>query len=573
MNISRLLRLPCLIGAILFAASTGSFAAPLAWFPGPSAISPLSGAATVVNSSLGNILIGGDGGYPYPEYLTATNQYWGVVPMPLYSVNIAPGAVAQGGMIILYGGTDGTSSQSTVIGYSTSDPAVSLASMSVARSFLGYASDASGNAYAIGGLDGSGNPLASGEVYNQDGNSWSAIASLPQTRYNFPAVFDRTNRIYIFGGYTDTTSGNEIATVYRYSTKSNNWTALAPMPVATAGSAAAFGKDGKIYVVGGLSGGVATDAVQVYDPSANSWVVSTPLPEALSGSAMGVDSLGRLIVMGGADINGNDVGDVWRSQPSGVADSAPAFTQFPATSAIYQQSYASTINASGNPPPTYQLLSGPSTMSVDYYSGAITWTPEDADIGTNTVTIQASNYSGSTNYTFTITVPNPPPGAVSNLTVVSVTDNSVTLSWTPESPLVGPTTYGAWLRHSIHDPKGSGGTVWYTQIGGTTTQPPFTITGLTAGTFQVYYIVATASGGSSGYTSAIGATTTAPQGPTNLVVTSVTPTTVGLAWSPSPARRIIRFIPPSPATRSRNGSRVRPQISPPSPTLPARMVL
>ena len=81
------------------------------------------------------------------------------------------------------------------------------------------------------------------------------------------------------------------------------------MPVATAGSAAALGADGKIYVVGGLSGGVPTNTVQVYDPAANSWTLSTPLPESLTGSTMGTDSLGRLVVMGGRDTNGNDVGE------------------------------------------------------------------------------------------------------------------------------------------------------------------------------------------------------------------------------------------------------------------------
>ena len=153
-------------------------------------------------------------------------------------------------------------------------------------------------------------------------NTWAAIASLPAARYNFPAVFNRTNYIYICGGLTDTTSGIESASVLRYSVSGNNWTNMASMPVAVAGSAATLGADGKIYVVGGISGGVSTNVVQVYNPAANSWIISTALPEGLSLAAMGVDSLGRLIVMGGMDTNGNDVGDVWRSQQLGVPDSA-----------------------------------------------------------------------------------------------------------------------------------------------------------------------------------------------------------------------------------------------------------
>lgn len=173
-------------------------------------------------------------------------------------------------------------------------------------------------------------------------------------------------------------------------------------------------------------------------------------------------------------------------------------------------------------------------MQVDGYSGAITWTPQADQIGSNPVTIRATNYAGIADWNFTITVPNPPPTVPANLRVVSVTDNSVTLAWSPESPVIGPVTYSISLRHSIHDPKGSGGTVWYTQIGNSTTQPTITITGLTPGLTQTYYVVATAPGGSSGYVASVSATTTAPQGPPDLLVTGLTSSTVSLAWDPAP---------------------------------------
>src|SRR5882762_7252469 len=216
--------------AQLFAGASLS-AAPLAWFPGPPVGPPFSGAATVVVSGLGNVLIGGDGyaGYffpvTYPEYLIATNLNWSFLPQ-IYSFNIAPGAVANGDMIVLYGGTDGTNSTSAVTAYSPSgDTMPALASMSVARSYLGYAPDRNGRAYAIGGLDDSGQPLSSAERFNLDSNTWGAIASLPMALYNFPAVFDHTNHIFVFGGRTNTMSGTETATVLSYSVSANTWTA------------------------------------------------------------------------------------------------------------------------------------------------------------------------------------------------------------------------------------------------------------------------------------------------------------------------------------------------------------
>jgi hypothetical protein len=504
-------------------------AAPLTWFPGPSLDYPGSDAATVVMPGLGNVVIAGT--TAYPEGLIATNLYWTPLGQPFYG-NIAPGAVASGGTIIVYGGNDGVSSVSTVVNYSPSDGSSTLASMSVPRSYLGYAPDRSGNAYAIGGLDGSGNPLASAEVYNQDTSAWSAITSLPAARYNFPAVFDHTNYIYIFGGYTDTVSGVEISSVLRYSVRAKTWTTMAAMPVATAGSAAALGADGNIYVVGGLSGGVATDAVQVYNPAANSWTLSTPLPEPLTGSVMGADSLGRLIVMGGSDTNGYDVGDVWRSQQLGASDSPPTFTQVPATNGIYMSLYSSSIAATGNPQPVFLLISGPAGMNVDYFSGQITWTPQGlSQVGVIPVIIAATNFAGATNLSFTITVPNPKPTTPTNLYLAGATEYSVTLAWAPEDPAFGSVTYSIFIPHPYHSPRGSGGGVNY-QLIGSTTSTNFTLSGLKPNTSYAYDVNATGPGGTSDY-AGIGVTTLGPQPPSNLRVTGITSTTISLAWDPS----------------------------------------
>jgi len=535
MNGNPSLRFQWLAGSAPLLLATALCAAPLTWFPGPSLNFPISGAVAVVVSDKSNILIGGDSyNENFPQSLAATNLAWTYLPA-LYCVRIAPGAVAGGGMIIVYGGSDGTNSTSSVLGYSPSgDTPLTLASMSVARSYLGYAADAGGNAYAFGGLDDKRQPLSSAERYNSDTDTWVAIAPLPAAQYNFPAVFDGANQIYVFGGRTNTVSGTETAMVLRFSITSKTWAPMASMPIATAGSAAVLGKDGKIYVVGGLSGGVPTNMVQVYTPASNSWVISKPLPQGLSLSAMSVDSLGWLIVMGGVDAGGSDIGNVWRSQQLGVPDSAPTFTQYPGTNGKYLAPYTSTISAAGNPQPIYLLLSGPDGMQVDAYSGAITWTPHADQIGSNSVAVRATNYAGFADWNFTITVPNPPPTIPTNLTVVSLTDNSVTLSWDPESLAVGPVAYSVHLRHSVHSPRGSGVTVWYTQIGSNTTLPTITITGLMPGMAQVYYVSAVGPGGTSGYGPGIAATTTAPQGPPALFVTGLTSTSVSLAWNPSP---------------------------------------
>jgi hypothetical protein len=529
------------------------YAAPLTWFPGPPLNGAVHGAATTDSSGFGNILIGGD--YYFTSYtasLGATSNNWlGLFPMP--GVRIAGGVAGNGDPILVYGGSDGTTSQSTALYYSPSGDAVPAAgSMSVARSYLGYASDNNGNAYAIGGLDDAGNVLSSAEVISVDppGAGWSSIAGLPSGRYNFPAAFDGNDNIYVFGGRTNQTSGTEIASVLRYSVSGNSWTSVAPLPVAVAGSGAAFGADGKFYVVGGVAGGATTNVVQVYNPAADTWAISTPLLEGLSASAMGVDSLGRLLLMGGLDTNGYDVNHVWRSQLLGTPDSPPVLTQFPTTTAKYQVTYASTIGGTGNPQPVFLLVSGPTNMTVDYFSGQITWTPFGAaQIGSIPVTITATNYAGATNYSFTIQAAPPLPSTPTNVTVVSASDTSVTLTWAPEDPLVGPVTFNVYWVHSAGPHGGTAYTLQATTSTNSVTLP------FAMGSSHALELTASANGHTSGYSASVVATTTRPQPPTNARLTGVTSTTLSLAWdaSPGPAQNpnfspitsysIVQYIP------------------------------
>jgi hypothetical protein len=302
------------------------------------------------------------------------------------------------------------------------------------------------------------------------------------------------------------------------------------MPVATAGSSATFGADGKIYVVGGVSGGTTVNLVQVYDPVANSWTISTPLPEGLSASAMGVDSLGRLVVMGGMDTNGYDVADVWRSQQLGSPDTAPVLTQLPGTNAAYAVTYTSTIAATGNPQPVYVLVSGPTNMTVDYFTGQINWTPSGADqIGAIPITVAATNYAGFTNYTFLINAAPPPPTAPTNLVVAGETETSVTLSWDPESPLVGPITYTVYERHVAYRSPAT-----YVAVSSNLTSTSATIGGLAVGSTHTYAVAAVAASGLSPRSQNITITTLKPQPAANFRVTALTSTGTSLAWDPSP---------------------------------------
>jgi hypothetical protein len=305
------------------------------------------------------------------------------------------------------------------------------------------------------------------------------------------------------------------------------------MPVATAGSAAIKGADGKYYVIGGTAGGVVTNLVQVYDPGSNTWSLATPLPMAVTGASAAVDTLGRLVIMGGADSNNVDVATTWLSQQLNLPDAAPIFTSYPPVKANCLSALSYPARASGNPQPTYQLLTAPDGMQIDLYTGLVSWTPQTNQFGTNAVAILATNYSGAATQTFTINVLGPVLAAPSNLVEAAVTDTSVTLSWDPTAYLIGPLTYQIYQRTFIHSPRGSGGGYYYGLIGATSANS-VTIGGLALGSAHTYLVKASAAGVVSPYSAALSIVTTSPQPPRNLRLTTLTTTTTSLAWDPSP---------------------------------------
>jgi hypothetical protein len=86
-----------------------------------------------------------------------------------------------------------------------------------------------------------------------------------------------------------------------------------------------------------------------------------------------------------------------------VLSTAPAITSIPATSALQDVPYTTTITATGLPAPTFSLTAYPAGMEINATSGVITWTP--AASGNFNVTVQADNGSPvPATQSFTITV-------------------------------------------------------------------------------------------------------------------------------------------------------------------------
>jgi len=86
------------------------------------------------------------------------------------------------------------------------------------------------------------------------------------------------------------------------------------------------------------------------------------------------------------------------------------------------------VEATGTPDPTFSLVSPPEGMVIDDVTGLIEWTPTSAQVGVDTVTVEATNGAGTDSEEFVITVvnTNEPP---ENLTAELFDAGVVNLAW------------------------------------------------------------------------------------------------------------------------------------------------
>ena len=86
--------------------------------------------------------------------------------------------------------------------------------------------------------------------------------------------------------------------------------------------------------------------------------------------------------------------------------SLPEITSIPVTTATVEQLYIYDVNATGIPEPNYSLVEPdkPEGMDINSVSGLIQWTPDASQIGSNPVTVKATNLAGSDFQNFSIEV-------------------------------------------------------------------------------------------------------------------------------------------------------------------------
>ena len=251
-------------------------------------------------------------------YEPATDKWYELASLPLWMHHTA--IAAANGKLYVLGGyvNDGFTASDRVFAYDpTTDTWEEKSSMPTARG-AHVAVTVGDKIYVIGGEDINGpvgseyeDALATHELYDPATDSWTKLAPMPTPREHLAAAAI-DGQIYVVGGRRQ--SGFSLTNrriLERYDPATDMWTSLAPMLTARGGLAAAA-LYGKLYVFGGEyftpTGRGVFAQNEEYDPATDQWRAMAPMP--LPRHGFGAVAVGDTIyVIGGGPQAGYSVSE------------------------------------------------------------------------------------------------------------------------------------------------------------------------------------------------------------------------------------------------------------------------
>jgi Abnormal spindle-like microcephaly-assoc'd, ASPM-SPD-2-Hydin/Galactose oxidase, central domain/Kelch motif len=177
----------------------------------------------------------------------------------------------------------------------------STGSMLSARELNAQVRVSGGKVLSIGGVDNSGNILASAELYSSSSGKWTLTGSMAEARDSFPAVVLKSGKVLVSGGLG--TSSIVLASAELYDPKTGVWTSAGSLSVARVGHTATLLSSGKVLVAGGCTASPSctnTAVSELYDPTSNSWSTTGSLNTARSSHTAVTLKTGKVLAIGGS---------------------------------------------------------------------------------------------------------------------------------------------------------------------------------------------------------------------------------------------------------------------------------
>jgi hypothetical protein len=158
-----------------------------------------------------------------------------------------------------------------------------------------------GKVLTIGGVDGSGNLLASSELFNSKSGKWALTGNMSLARELFPAVVLSNKKVLVSGGLG--VGSTVLAVAELYDPKTGAWSSAGSLSVARFAHTATLLTNGKVLVTGGCTASdcsTNTAVSELYDPASNSWSTTGSLNTARSSQSAVRLQTGKVLVIGGA---------------------------------------------------------------------------------------------------------------------------------------------------------------------------------------------------------------------------------------------------------------------------------
>ena len=236
----------------------------------------------------------------------ATTGTWQLATQSPHDISNPAGAVGGDGQLYMVGGYDlnlGASvdyNGSQVYAYNpVTDTWAQRAAMHSNRRVPIAASAPDGSIVAVGGD--TLNDSVKAERYYPSTNSWFSMPNMPLGVRGGAATFGRDGRLYVLGGLAIATNSYTGATQI-WDPATNTWSLGPDMPIPGTGLAAVTGPDGRIYAIGSDIDipFAPTTSVRVFDPATGTWTAGPGLPgsgRAQLGAVVGPDQ--KIYAMGG----------------------------------------------------------------------------------------------------------------------------------------------------------------------------------------------------------------------------------------------------------------------------------
>lgn len=227
----------------------------------------------------------------YRAHLIGSRGSRDALPVPRGAAAVA----AVGGMIHVIGGSDswsGTQLYTNHDGYSPQGRIWFDRAPVPDRNVWGARAQVhGGRIHLLGGWSAGGNAH---RIYDPREDAWTTGAPIPTSHLYGHGVAALGGEIFVIGG-----TGTSAVSILDVA--SGTWRTGASIPT-TGGGLAAWGANGRVYVVG------AGPTLSIYDPARDRWLLGAPLPIPVHAPGI-VGAGGHLFVFGGASIGPGSQGD------------------------------------------------------------------------------------------------------------------------------------------------------------------------------------------------------------------------------------------------------------------------